>query len=60
MDAVIPDSNVEGGEFFCPQCSSFDVEEIGYEDDFGSMACKICGYQGDPGEDFPSTASTFT
>jgi hypothetical protein len=40
--------------FCCPECDSFEVEEIGYEDDFCSMRCKDCGYQGDPGEDFPS------
>lgn len=44
----------EDGDFHCPECGSFKVEEIGYEDDFGSMECKACGYQGDPGEDFPA------
>lgn len=47
---------VEEKEFCCPECDSFDVREISYVDDFGSMECKCCGYRGDPGEDFPSRA----
>ncbi len=38
----------------CPECESLDVKEITYLNDFGSMACRDCGYAGDPGEDFPT------
>lgn len=41
-------------EFCCPECDSFDVSGIEYEDDFGSMRCNECEYQGSPGEHFPS------
>ncbi len=47
-------STPEDGDFYCPECGSFDVEEIAYEDDFGSMECRQCKYQGGPGEDFPA------
>lgn len=46
---------IDGGEFYCPECKSADVREIAYEDDFGSMECKCCGYTGGPGEEFPAT-----
>lgn len=42
------------GEAYCPECNSFNVEEISYENDFGSMHCIQCDYQGGPGEDFPA------
>lgn len=44
----------EDEEFCCPECDSFDVGKIEDDDDLGSMRCKECGYQGSPGEDFPS------
>jgi len=42
-------------EFVCPECKSYDVVDIAYEDDFGSMRCLDCDYAGEPGEDFPTS-----
>jgi protein gp37 len=40
-------------DWCCPECNSFNVHEIGYENDFGSFECENCKYVGGPGEDFP-------
>ena len=47
----------EQGQFFCPECKSFNVDEFIYENDFQSMKCNDCQYTGSPGEDFPATES---
>lgn len=41
-------------EWRCPECGSFDTEELHWADDFASRECRECGYQGEPGEDFPT------
>jgi len=43
--------------FACPECHAIDVEELSYgEDEMGSMKCNLCGYMGQPGEDFDGVA----
>lgn len=56
-EAEVSKSAAETGDdeaFYCPECGSLEVNEISYEDDFGSMECTSCAYVGSPGEEFPT------
>lgn len=46
------DAEVDEMVEVCPECGSWDTEEIHYADDFGSRKCSNCGFRGGPGEDF--------
>jgi len=49
------DAALEEPDFRCPECGSFDTEELHYEDDFSSRRCNECSFYGGPGEDFPTS-----
>ena len=46
------DAEVDEMVEVCPECGSWDTEEIHYAEDFGSRKCISCGFSGGPGEDF--------
>jgi len=55
LERVRSDLAAFDDEYVCPECKSYNAQEISYEDDFGSMRCGDCGYAGEPGEDFPTS-----